>query len=152
MVFAKVDDFGYNLMLFLHIVAVIIAFAPAFVWPLVSVQLRKSGKPVGPTISELAGGNTQRIHGPALVAAGIFGFATLGMSNKLFKFSQTWVSIAMVLWFIAIGIMFGLMAPAEKKLANGDVAAEARLSMFGGMLHLLLALLLIDMIWKPGFP
>ena len=46
--------------------------------------------------------------------------------------------------------MFGLMAPAEKKAEAGDEGAEAKLTMYGGILHILLFLLLVDMIWKPG--
>ena len=34
-----VNTFGYKLMLLLHILAVIVAFAPAFVWPFASVKL-----------------------------------------------------------------------------------------------------------------
>ena len=49
----------------------------------------------------------------------------------------------------AIRINYDL-TPAEKKALAGDEGAEAKLTMYGGMLHLLLFLLLIDMIWKPG--
>ena len=150
MTIAAIDSFGYKLFVFLHIASVIVAFAPAFVWPFVSVRLRKSGKPVGATINELAGGNTMKIHGPAFALAGIFGFGLVGMSDKVWEFGQTWVSIAMLLWFVGLGVMFGLMGPAEKKALAGDEGAEAKLTMYGGMLHLLLFLLLIDMIWKPG--
>ena len=127
-----------------------VAFAPAFVWPFVSVRLRKANQPVGATINQLAGGNTLKIHGPAFAASGIFGFGLIGVSDKVWAFDQTWISIAMLLWFVGLGVMFGLMAPAEKKAEAGDEGAEAKLTMYGGMLHLLLFLLLIDMIWKPG--
>jgi uncharacterized membrane protein len=150
MALATIDSFGYKLFVFLHIASVIVAFAPAFVWPFVSVRLRKAGKPVGTTINELAGGNTMKIHGPAFALAGIFGFGLVGLSDKVYEFSQTWVSIAMLLWFVGLGVMFGLMAPAEKKAQAGDEGSEAKLTMYGGMLHLLLFLLLIDMVWKPG--
>ena len=58
MVIAEIDSTPYNVMLFIHILSAIVAFAPAFVWPFVSMRLKKAGKPVGPTISELAGGST----------------------------------------------------------------------------------------------
>src|SRR5574338_1107026 len=147
MMFAATDSFGYKLLLLLHILSVIVAFAPAFVWPFVSIRLRKENQPVGSTINQLAGGNTLRIHGPAFALAGIFGFGLVGMSDDLWKFDQTWLSIAMLLWFLGLGVMFGLMVPAEKKAQSGDEGAEARLTMYGGMLHLLLVLLLIDMVW-----
>lgn len=144
------DSFGYKLFFLLHILTVIVAFAPAFVWPVVSVKLKKQGKPVGPAIGALAAGNNAMVHGPALVLTGLFGFGLIGMSDKAWEFSQAWVSVAMLLWFIMLGVWFGLMVPAEKRAAAGDAAAEKLQSMAGGILHLLLVLMLIDMIWKPG--
>ena len=150
MVLAAFNGTGYKILLVLHILSVIVAFAPNFVWPFVSVRLRNANKPVGATINELASGNTRKIYGPAFFLAGFFGCGLVGMSEKVYSFSQTWISIALVLWFIGLGIMFGLMAPAEKKVQQGDEGAETKLSMYGGMLHLLLFLLLIDMVFKPG--
>ena len=111
------DSFGYKLFFLLHILTVIVAFAPAFVWPVVSVTLKKQQKPVGPAIGALAAGNTAKVHGPALVLAGFFGFGLIGMSDKVWEFSQSWISVAMLLWFIMMGVLFGMMLPAEKKAA-----------------------------------
>ena len=63
MIIAAYMDNGYKLMLFLHILSVIVAFAPAFVWPIVSVQLKKAGKPVGPTIGAWLPGTRPRCTG-----------------------------------------------------------------------------------------
>ena len=144
------DSFGYKLFLLLHILAIIVAFAPQFVWPIVSAKLAKEEKPVGPTVGALTAGNTAKVHGPALALAGLFGFGLVGLSDKVFEFSQTWVSIAMVRWFAMLGVVFGLMVPAEKKAAGGDEEAGKKLAMFNGIIHLLLLLMLIDMIWQPG--
>ena len=40
---------------------------------------------------------------------------------------------------------------AERTGVGGDEGAATKLNMYGGMLHLLLFLLLIDMVFKPGF-
>lgn len=154
--FPQVWGFGYKLVLLLHILSVIVAFAPAFVWPVVSVRLKKQGKAPGPAIGDLAANNTAKVHGPALVLAGIFGFALIGMSKPkgaaeaAWKFSQPWVSVAMLCWFIMLGLVFAVMAPAEKKAAAGDEGAEKIISSVGGVLHLLLIVVLIMMVWKPG--
>ncbi len=145
------NSFGYKLMLLLHILTILVAFAPAFVWPIVSMNLRKRGEPIGPTVGALAAGNNMRIHGPALVLAGIFGFGLVGLSDSAIEFSQTWISIAMLLWFVMLGVVFGLAIPAEKRAATGDEAAGKKVAMFNGITHLLLLLMLIDMVWKPGF-
>ena len=150
MLLAAITDTGYKIMLLLHILAVIVAFAPAFVWPFASVKLKKEGKPVGPAIGALAAGNTAKIHGPALVLVGLFGFGLVGMSDDVFSFSQSWVMAAGTLWFIMLGVIFGLMLPAEKKSAAGDESADKLVSMAGGIMHLLLFVMLFLMIWKPG--
>lgn len=152
MVIAAIRDTGYNVVLFIHILAVIVAFTPGFVWPFVSVKLKKEGKPVGPAIGDLASGNTAKVHGPALVIAGIFGFGLVGMSDQAFEFSDPFISAAMLVWFILLGVTFGLMLPAEKKAAAGDEGAEKIISMAGGIMHLLLAVELYLMIFKPGWP
>ena len=109
MLIAAIDDFGYRFFLLLHILSVIVAFAPGFVWPVVANRLRKDNQPIGSDLSKIQLGNTVRVHGPALLATGVFGFGMIGLSSKVIKFSQS------------------------------------------GMLHILLLLMLIDMIWKPGF-
>lgn len=144
------DSFGYKLFFLLHILSVIVAFAPGFVWPVVSVNLKKQQKPVGPAIGALAAGNSTKVHGPALVLSGFFGFGLIGMSDKVWEFSQSWISVAMLLWFIMIGVLFGMMIPAEKRSAAGDESADKIVAMSSGILHLLLLLMLVDMIWKPG--
>ena len=90
------------------------------------------------------------MHGPALVLAGIFGFGLVGMSDKVVEFSEPWISAAMLVWFLMMGILFGMMLPAEKKAATGDEGAEKIISMSGGILHLLLAVMLFLMVFQPG--
>lgn len=156
MLLASADSFGYRLFFLLHILAVVVAFAPAFVWPILNRQARLNAETpvegaVGPVGSaSLTGVMNPFVHGAAVVLAGLFGFGLVGMSSEAWKFSQTWVSVGMLLWFIMIAIVFAGLVPAQRALREGKVAAEQRLAMFYGGLHLLLLLQLIDMIWKPG--
>jgi len=150
MLIAAVDDFGYNLFFLLHMVAILVAFAPAFIWPVVQAQARRSGHPLGPEMGLAIRDNWNKIHGPSLVAAGVFGLGMVGLSDSVWEFSQTWVSIAFLLWFLMLGVVFGLLPWNERKAAEGDNEAAQRSSMFTGVLHVLLLLMLIDMIWKPG--
>lgn len=148
---ATLSTFGYRVFFLLHILAVIVAFAPAFVSPFLSARYQSEDAHIPSDLATKLARNSVQVHGPALVLTGLFGFGLIGLSDNVFKFSQSWISIAMVLWFIMLAVLFGLLIPAEKKVGNGDVAAESKVSAFGGMLHLLLLLMLIDMIWKPGF-
>ena len=155
MVIADIGSTPYNIMLLIHIGSAFVAFAPAFVWPFVSMRLRQAGEPIGPTIARLAGGNSVKIHGPAFVVTGFVGFGLAGMSGeingeKIYSVSQLWLSIAALLWFVGMGIFFGILGPAEKKAANGDAGAEKQIAMFSGILHLIVVVALYLMIWKPG--
>ncbi len=146
---ASVTSSTYKLFLLLHIVAVIVAFAPAFVWPIVNAAMRKRGGVPGGVTAQAAR-NTMTVHGPALVAAGLFGILMIVTSDEVWEFSQGWVSGAFVVWILLAGIVFGAVLPAEKKAAAGDEKAERMIGMFGGMVHLLLVVMLYLMIWKPG--
>jgi uncharacterized membrane protein len=154
---ALYNSTSYKLMLFVHILSVIVAFAPSFVWPFVAVRLKKENKPVGPTIGSLAAGNTTKIYGPALVVAGVVGCGLVGMStlgetvDPLYSFADAWVSAALLVWFLLMGVLFGMMLPAEKKAAAGDASAEKLSSMAGGIIHLLLAAELLIMVFQPSF-
>lgn len=144
------DSPGYKLLLLLHILSVIVAFGPAFAVPVMNVRARKLGSDSTAALAALVKGNTLKIYGPATVLAGIFGCGLVGMSEKVWKFDQAWVSVALLLWILVVALQFGLLAPAEKRAAAGDEGAERLQSMFVGIQHLLLVGLLFVMIWKPG--
>jgi uncharacterized membrane protein len=151
-VLAATDSFGYRFFFLLHILAILVAFAPAFVWPIVNARLRRNGATPGAEIGAIIRDSWARIHGPAVVLAGLFGILMIVLSDDVWKFSQTWVSMAFLLWFLMLFIVFGLMPWNERKNAEGDEAADRRSAAFNGILHLLLLLMVIDMIWKPGYP
>jgi hypothetical protein len=150
------DSFPYRLMVLLHIFSAVVAFAPAWVWPVVNVKLRK-GEGTPASVRALIPLLSSTIYGPALLLNGVFGALAVVLSPdpggvKLTEFSDPWVSIAFVLWFLMLGILFLGLIPAERKeAAEGQTTeAESRVAMFGGMLHLLFLLQLVNMIWQPG--
>lgn len=147
---ASVGSTPYKIVFLLHILSVVVAFAPAFVWPIVNVQSRRTGQKVPSGIAGLVARNTMTIHGPALVATGLFGIILVVLSDEAWEFSQTWVSLAFLVWFALLGVVFGLIFPTEKKIAQGDEAAEKKMGMYGGIGHTLLLVMLVLMIWKPG--
>jgi uncharacterized membrane protein len=149
-VLARIDSFGYRLFFLLHIFSILVAFAPVFVWPIVNARLRRQGATPGAEIGVIIRNAWTRIHGPALVLAGLFGILMVVISDDAWEFSEAWISAAFLLWFIMIAVVFGLMPWNERKNAEGDEAADRRSAAFNGVLHLLLLLMVIDMIWKPG--
>ena len=51
-----------------------------------------------------------------IYAVFVLGLALVGMSDKVWKFSQTWVWLAIVLYLIALGLSHGVLFPAVKRM------------------------------------
>lgn len=157
MVLAAYMDTGYKVMLVVHILCFIVAFAPSFVWPFVARRLRQEGdQDIAGTINRLAGGNSSKIYGPAAALGGFIGFGLAGMSKPegsdevFYSVADPWLTAAAVLWFLLLGIFFGLLAPAEKRIAEGDGSAAKIANAAGGAIHLIAAVALYLMVFKPG--
>ncbi|MDE0845477.1 MAG: CopD family protein [Actinomycetota bacterium] len=148
---AMVRDTGYNLVLVVHILAVVVAFAPAFVHPFLVRQTRSHDLADRFQIISLMQENGQRIYAPALAAAGLLGFTLTGMSDQLYQLSQLWLWLSAGCWLAMNGLLHGLILKAEKQMANGDTSAQKRAEIGSGVLSLLFILTLILMIFKPGF-
>lgn len=123
MVLAAYGDGLYKLLLLGHIVALLVAFAPA---------------------------NGRRLHLPALVVTGALGIALVLVSGDAWSFDQAWVSLAFLVWLALAGVVSAVIIPAERKLAAGDPAAERQVGLGGQLVTVLLLVMLYLMIWKPG--
>lgn len=143
---------AYKIFLLLHIAAIVAAFAAAIVNPRLAKLSKDAGGETATLINRFILNGSDRVHIPALVAAGFFGIVLIVLSDDVWAFDQTWISLAFVLWFAMLAVLWFLIRPVEKKLAetswNPDL--EKKVAMFGGIMHLLFLLMLIDMIWKPG--
>ena len=147
LVLAAVGSTGYNIMLFIHILAVIVAFAPLWLTP-VLLRLTAGGDKAaadGLDVSIL------RFSLPGLAVAGIIGCGLVGMSEKEFTFAQPWVSTALILWIILIAVLAVVARPAIKAFRDGDASARGKVMMSTGIGHLILVVMLFLMIFKPGY-
>jgi uncharacterized membrane protein len=152
-VLATYNNTGYKVMLLLHVLAVIIAFAPAWLTPIV---LRASG--ADRAGSDAMGMSILRLSLPFVAIAGIFGFGLAGMSKPegsdelLFKMSQGWLIAAIILWVVQLLVLWFLARPAFKALAEGAAEARGRVMAATGITHVILLVMLWLMIFKPGGP
>lgn len=143
---------GYQIVLLVHILAVIVGFAPLWLTPLL-VRLTASGDTAAADGLEVS---ILRFSLPGIGLAGLLGFGLSAMSKvdgatePLYKMSQTWISIAAVLWIVLLAVLFFVARPAIKAFRNGDVAARGRIMMATGIGHLILVVTLYLMIFKPG--
>jgi uncharacterized membrane protein len=107
-----------------------------------------------------------------IYAVFVFGFALLGLSDSIWKFSQTWVWLSVVLYIVGIGLSHGVVMPTVKRMGvlmrevlagpppAGGPPPQAgeleqlgqRLGVVGPVLNVILIVILFLMIWKPGGP
>ena len=147
---AAYRETGYNVMLFLHILTALVAFAPAFVHPLLSNQTKALDATNRGQVLGMIAGNGRRIYAPALILTGLFGFAMQGRSDGVIEFSQTWFWLAIVLWLGMNGVLHAMLLPAERAVAGGDDSAAKRVDAGGAILTVLLLVMLYLMVFQPG--
>jgi uncharacterized membrane protein len=130
-------SFGYEFLGLLHILCAVVAFGPLFVYP----TLRKAGATA--SVAKLH----MNVAFPALTLLWVFGMGLAGMSDDVFKMSQTWLAVAIVIWALLMAVSWFLIKPS---LTDQSEDATKKLSAGIGMTHLGLIVSLALMIWKPG--
>ncbi len=148
-VLAAVNDTPYNIVLILHILAALVAFAPAFVNPLLTNQTRDMEPSARQRILGHMAGNSRRVYAPALIVLGFLGFALSGMSDGANSLSETWLIISIVIWIVMNGVLHAVLTPAERALASGDETASKRVDLGGGIMTILLLVVLGLMVFQP---
>lgn len=150
MVLAAVRDGIYNLALVLHIFLVLVAFAPAFVHPILTSQITALPSAAQSQVLRFLHANGRRIYAPALILAGLLGFALQGMSEGAYSMGQTWIWLSIVLWIALNGVLHAVVLPGERAVADGDTSARSKVTIGGGVATLLLVVILVLMVYKPG--
>jgi uncharacterized membrane protein len=145
-VLAALNSTGYKIVLLIHVLAVIVGFAPLWLTPLL-VRLTAAGDKAAADGLEVS---ILRFSLPGIGIAGFLGFALAGMSDKAYKMSQSWLSIAAVLWVVLLALLFTVARPAIKAFRDGDAAARSRIMIATGISHIILLVTLYLMIFKPG--
>jgi hypothetical protein len=151
-------DFGYDLLVFAHILLAVIGGGAAFANAIIGARTRAAAgeaQSFGLSLSAAVG---QVMVDPTLWVAGGLGIALVIADSDRWDFSQTWISIAFALWLIA-GILgsfvlrrAGQQAINAAETGDGEAlaASQKQLAMFRGIHHLVLVLLILDMVFKPG--
>ncbi|MEL7210678.1 MAG: hypothetical protein AAGK32_20990 [Actinomycetota bacterium] len=150
MMLAAVGDTPYNIVLLVHILTAMAAFAPAFAHPFLTNQSKAMGADGHGTVMGYLVANGRRIYAPALIVTGLAGFALQGMSDGLYEFGQAWIIIAIVVWIAMNGVLHALVIPNERKMAGGDASGEQLVTIGGVVITVLLVVMLYLMIFKPG--
>jgi hypothetical protein len=162
----------YQIVYLLHLVCVVVGFGSSFVYPLLAAKARKLPLREAYAINHTALEVSPFLTSYPIYGAGAAGLLLVALSDKVYTFSQTWISVAFTVYIIALLVALFLHSPNLKamdklqaKLLEGPEPAAGsgpppevieleergkRAGMYGGLLHLFWLILMIDMIWKPG--
>ena len=166
-------DFGYDLLLLLHLLCVVVGFGSTFVYAIMGSQASQRRGVEAQALSETSMQASKILTTPVIYAAGAFGLVLV--LTGPWEFSDAWVGIAMALFLAAVLFAAFVHTPNLKRMDEltrelatmGPPPAGAapsgpppqvaemeargkKAAMNGGILHLAFLLLMIDMIFKPG--
>jgi uncharacterized membrane protein len=150
-VLAAYRDTGYNIILLVHIVAVVVAFAPAAINPLLERHFARNG---GDTAIQTWAGfsrdYTKKISLSALVLLLVTGILMIVLSDDLIGFSDLWISLSFLVWFAIAGVVSALILKGKRLMAAGDMKGRELVAKGGPIATVLLLVMLYLMIFKPG--
>jgi uncharacterized membrane protein len=163
MLLGTISSNAYRVVLALHIIAVVVGFGAVL---LNGVYASKAKARSGPEGAAIAEANYEISYGWAqwfIYAIIVFGFALVGMSDKLIKLSQTWVWLSIVLYVAIIGIVHGVHRPNVRRLNElmrhgtaadrDEMERRGRLAeAMGGVMSVLFVVIVFLMVIKPGGP
>lgn len=144
---------GYKILLVLHLLAVIIGFGPWFLNGLIPQRALGSEPGEAQAISR-ANLQVSVVSQYAIYAVVIFGLGTLGASHKhTIDFGDTFVWLSILLWVAVVGVLHGMVLPAQRRLAAGDgdrATLTQRQSLGVALINLLVIVALFLMVFEPG--
>jgi uncharacterized membrane protein len=151
----------YNVVLALHILGVVFAFGIVLAYPVIVPWVRRARPSAMPVVHLLQARVSRTVIGPGMVlilAAGIY------LASDADVWSESWVSIPLVILIVVGGLGGAVLTPLEKRLAalaerdvasGGELSAEydaqlARWSTFAYTCAALVIVAIVFMTTKPG--
>jgi uncharacterized membrane protein len=159
----------YKFVLVLHILSVIFGLGTVALNGLYAAQAQKRPGPPGRAVTE-ANFFVTGVAEYIIYTIPVWGILLVLGSHDVIKFSQTWVWLSLLLYIVAIGLSHAIMIPGVKRIIELQKEMEAgpppsggppvqvaelqsigaRLAPTGMALDLLLVVIVILMIVKPG--
>ncbi len=167
------DSGVYKVVLVLHLMAAIVGFGGlalnGFYGALAAARRNRDGAAIGVAVDKGYAFSEWPIY-----AVPVLGIVLVLMSEDVFAFSQMWISLSLFLYIVAIGVLHGLHLPTVRRInrllaeladvgpgaAGGGAPPQvaeldrlgARAGAVGGVLNLLAVVIVVLMVFKPGFP
>ena len=161
----------YKFLLVLHIACVILGFGATAFNGLYLDRARRKGGRDGAALLE-ANGDASRVAEFFVYAVFVLGILLVASSKSAWKFSQGWLSAALALYLIDLGVLHGFIrrlqkrydqaaaqladmagpvSPAERPSEVGVLEQlEQRLQLGWGIFNVLFLIILYLMVFKPG--
>jgi uncharacterized membrane protein len=162
-------SFMYRLFLLLHILSAIVGFGGVMLNGVYAARARKRPPAEGLAVMEVNSFVSVKVAEKAILLVPLFGLGLVGLSDKVIKFSQTWIWLSLVIYLAALAVSFLVLQPRVRTLlalqreviaqgpTQGPPPQVAQMAAIGkqlgpisGMLHLALVVVLVLMVWKPG--
>ncbi|HTN25348.1 MAG TPA: DUF2269 family protein [Solirubrobacteraceae bacterium] len=147
----------YDVVLTIHILAVVVAFGVVFAYPLLDAEIRKAGPAALPGLHRLHLALAQRLITPAMVVVLLAG---LYLALDRYDLGDPWISATLTILVVLFGLVGAVLTPTDRRLAElaerdggtgEDYAREARKAAIVGSLALALVVVAIFLMTaKPG--
>ena len=107
---------GYDIVLLLHILCSIAGFGAIFFNGVYATQAKRRGGLPALAIAEANNFVSFKLAEKFIWAVPVFGFALVGMSHQVFKFSQTWIWLSIAIYLVSTAIALWVLKPISKKM------------------------------------
>jgi uncharacterized membrane protein len=147
----------YDVVLTVHIIAVVVAFGVMFAFPVMDAVARRTGPADLAALHRLQVALGRRVIIPAMTVVLLAG---LYLTLDRWSFDEPWISTTFAILFILFALGGAVFAPTDVRLAelaergetdSADYAREARKArLFGGLSLVLVVAAIFLMVAKPG--
>ena len=145
---------AYKTLVLLHILSAVVAFGPWFLnglFPQTALRRNQGEADAINTVNLRVSTLTQF----AMYGVVVFGFGIIGAKAKHVDLGmgKPWVGSAIVVWLAIVGVLHGMVLPAQKKLANNEgdrTALTQRQSVGAAIIEVLIVVAVYLMVFKPG--
>jgi uncharacterized membrane protein len=148
----------YELIVYVHVLSAIAWVGGAFILNLLGTRITRS---TSPDELPMFGRQVEWFGLRYFLPISIITFAAgVILTAQRWEFSETWISIAMLLWLVSVLMGALYIGPRSKKVAElfeaegatsaGARAASARLFLVSRIDVLIFLVIVALMVWKPG--
>jgi len=162
-----IDGDLYQFIKVLHILAAIVGFGGMLIAGFYGQEARKRPGREGLAVAETTMKVTALVPTMAVYLVPVLGVLLILFSDDAFKFSQAWISLSFVLYFVLIGLSVGVQVPAIRKMvalqaqegggSSAEMPSSAEMEALGkkvaavsGIVNVLWVVTLFLMVFKPG--